>query len=49
MGSVVLLHNSRHKKDRLQKLAFKWLGCYRIYNAVEEKVTYMLKELNKSC
>lgn len=29
-----------------RKLAFKWLGPYRIYNAVNEKGTYLLKELD---
>lgn len=46
MGSIVLLNNTRHKKNILQKLAFKWLGLYKIYYAVEEKKIYMLKEPN---
>lgn len=29
-----------------RKLAFKLLGPYRIYNAVKEKGTYMLEELD---
>ena len=48
MGSIVLLHDTRREKDMLQKLAFKWLGPYRIYNAVEGKGTYMLEELDGS-
>lgn len=48
MGSIVLLHNTRRKKDMSQKLAFKWLGPYRIYHAVEGKGTYMLEELDGS-
>ena len=46
MGSIVLLHDTRRKKDMSQKLAFKWLGPYRIYHTVEGKVTYMLEELD---
>lgn len=48
IGSVVLLHDTRREKNMSRKLAFKWLGPYRIYNAVEEKGTYMLEELNGS-
>ena len=48
MGSIVLLHNTQRKKDMLQKLAFKWLSPYRIYNVVEGKGTYMLEELDRS-
>ena len=48
IGSIVLLHDTRRKKDMSQKLAFKWLGPYRIYNAVGEKGTYMLEEPNGS-
>ncbi len=29
-----------------RKLAFKWLGPYRISNAVKDKDTYMLEELD---
>ena len=43
MGSIVLLHDTRHEKDMSQKLAFQWLGPYRIYHAVEEKRTYLLE------
>ena len=31
-----------------QNLAFKWLGPYRILDAVKEKGTYLLKELDGS-
>lgn len=31
-----------------QKLAFKWLGPYRIYNTIEEKGTYILEEQDGS-
>ena len=48
IGSIVLLHNTRREKDMLQKLAFKWLGPYKIYNAVEGKGMYMLEELDGS-
>lgn len=47
IGSKVLLYNTWHKKDWSQKLDFKWLGLYRIYNAVEGKRTYMLEELDR--
>ena len=30
----------------LRKLAFKWLGPYQISNAVKDKGTYMLEELD---
>lgn len=30
-----------------QKLAFKWLGLYKIYHAVEKKKIYMFEELDK--
>lgn len=46
IGSIVLLNSTRHKKDMSQKLAFKWLGPYRIYHTVEEKGTYMLEKLD---
>lgn len=48
IGSIVLLHNTRCEKNMSQKLAFKWLGPYRIYNAVEGKETYMLEKLDGS-
>ena len=47
MGTIVLLHNTRYKKNILQKLTFKWLNPYKIYNAVERKKIYMLEELDK--
>lgn len=47
MDSIVLLYNTRYKKDMLQKLAFKWLGFYRIYHIIKEKKTYLLKELDR--
>ena len=31
IGSVVLLHNTRRKKDMSPKLAFKWLGLYQFF------------------
>ena len=45
---IVLLHNTRREKDMSCKLAFKWLGPYRIYNSVKDKGTYMLEELDGS-
>lgn len=46
MSSIVLLYNTLCKKDILQNVAFKWLGFYKIYNAIGEKKIYMLKKLN---
>ena len=46
VGQVVLLHDTRREKDMSRKLAFKWLGPYRISNAVKDKGTYMLEELD---
>ncbi len=43
---VVMLHDPRREKDMLQKLAFKWLGPYRITEAVTDKGTYLLEELD---
>lgn len=48
IGNIALLHDTKREKDMSQKLAFKWLGPYRIYNTVEGKGTYMLKELDGS-
>lgn len=43
---IVLLNDTRRGKDMPRKLSFKWLGPHRIYNAVKEKGTYMLEELD---
>ena len=48
IGSIVLLHDTRHEKDMPQNLEFKWLGPYRIGDAVKEKGTYLLEELDRS-
>lgn len=48
VGSIVLLHDTRHKKNMSRKLTFKWLGPYKIYNAVKDKSMYMVKKLNRS-
>ena len=45
--SIVLLHDTRREKDMSQKLLFKWLGPYRICNAVKDKGTYVIEELDK--
>ena len=42
------LHDTRRKKDMSRKLSFRWLGPYRITDAVKEKGTYMLEELDGS-
>lgn len=48
IGSIILLHDTRRKKDISRKLSFKWLGLYRIWNAVKDKEMYMLEELDGS-
>ena len=48
IGSIVLLHDTRREKDMSRKLSFKWLGPYRICDAVKDKGTYMLEELDGS-
>ena len=48
VGSIVLLHDTRREKDMSRKISFKWLGPYRICNAVKDKGTYMLEELDGS-
>lgn len=48
ISSIMLLHNIKRKKDISQKLGFKWLGPYKIYNAVKKKVIYIFEELNRS-
>ncbi len=48
IGSIVLLHNTRHKKDMPRKLSFKWLESFKIFDAVKDKGTYILKELDRS-
>lgn len=39
IGSIVLLYNTRRKKDMSRKFAFKWLGPYQIFHAVRDKGT----------
>lgn len=48
VGSIVLLHDTRREKDMSRKLSFKWLGPYRICDAVKDKGTYVLEELDGS-
>ena len=48
IGSIVLLHNTRRKKDMSRKLSFKWLGLYQICNALKDKGMYIPKELDGS-
>ena len=47
-GDVVLLHNIMREADmsNKQKMHFRWLGLYRIREAIALKGTYLLKELN---
>ena len=48
VGQLVLLQDTRRKKDMSRKLFFRWLRPYRICNAVKDKGTYMLEELDGS-
>ena len=48
IGSIVLLHDTKHKKNMFCKLFFKLLGPYQICNIVKDKNTYMLEELDRS-
>jgi hypothetical protein len=45
---MVLLHNTMRSGDmsREQKMHFRWLGPYRVKEAVPLKGTYVLEELN---
>lgn len=47
-GEMVLLHNTMRAGDmsRTQKMQFRWLGPYRIKEAIALKGTYILEELN---
>ena len=48
IGNIVLLHDTRREKDMSRKLSFKWLGPYRICDAIKDKGTYILEELDGS-
>jgi hypothetical protein len=45
---IILLHNIIRERDMLkeQKMYFRWLGLYRVKEAVALKKAYVLKELN---
>jgi len=47
-GEMVLLHNTMREGDmsREQKMHFRWLGPYRVKEAIALKGTYILEELN---
>jgi len=47
-GEMVLLHNTMRAGDmsRDQKMQFRWLGPYRVKEAIALKGTYTLEELN---
>jgi hypothetical protein len=49
-GDVVLRHNAQLETDMstARKLAYKWLGPYRIRTAVSEKGTYILEEFDET-
>lgn len=46
-NNIVLLHNTRRKKEMSCKLAFKWLGLSQISNTIKDKDTYILEELDR--
>ena len=48
IGSIVLLLDTRRKKDMSRKLSFKWLGPYRTCDSIKDKGTYILEELDGS-
>ena len=48
IGSIILLHDTRREKDMFRKLSFKWLGPYRICDAIKDKGTYIIEELDGS-
>lgn len=45
---IVLLHNTRHKKDKSWKLSFKWLRLYQICNIIKNKSMYFFEEFDGS-
>jgi hypothetical protein len=46
VGQLVLLHNTKLDKDMSSKLDYRWIGPYRILEAIAEKGTYILAELD---
>jgi hypothetical protein len=48
VGDIVLLHDSKRETSYTNKLAFRWLGPYRIYEAFSDKGTFLLEELDGS-
>lgn len=45
--SIVLLYDTKRKKDISRKLSFKWLRLYKIFDTVKNKGTYILEELDR--
>ena len=47
-GDMVLLHDTQHEKDKSsrRKLNYKWKGPYRVIEAIADKGTYLLSELD---
>ena len=47
-GAIVLVHDvvQGDNMSRRSKIAFRWLGLYRIQQADQEKGTYLLQELD---
>lgn len=48
MRQVVLLYDTERKKDMSWKVSLRWLRPYKICNAVKDKGTYLLEELDGS-
>ena len=48
VGDLILLHNTMREGDmtREQKMRFRWLGPYRVSEAIPEKGAYVLEELD---
>ena len=45
-GDMALLHDTKLEKSYSHKLTFRWLGPFRIADAIPEKGTYLLEELD---
>lgn len=44
--NIILLYDTRCKKDMSCKLFFKWLELYQIHNTIKDKGIYMLEKLD---
>ena len=47
-GHFVLVHDTQREKDvsRTRKLRYRWLGPYKVAEAIHQKGTYLLQELD---